>query len=75
MPALEAAPFLLPASRNFQHSKPPPHRVARLSDERLGRFLVDSVVLPTISTVALVTFLALDPMRCWEEFDSDKVFV
>ena len=40
-------------------------RIAYLPDIYLSRFLTDKLLIPTLSSLVLLIFLALDPIRCY----------
>ncbi|GMH51421.1 hypothetical protein TrST_g4611 [Triparma strigata] len=46
-------------------------KAARLPEERLSRWLTDSVVIPSIQTLGVYIFFILDPIRCYLEHHRD----
>ena len=46
-------------------------RASYLLEQRLSRFLTDNVLFPALSFMGILTFFALDPIKCWLERPDD----
>jgi len=47
-------------------------KVAKLSPKCLSRFLTDALLIPNISLFIVGIFFAIDPIKCWAEFDGSR---
>ena len=48
-------------------------RAANLDPKPLSRFLTDSVLIPSITTLCILTFFILDPIRCWAQLGEGEI--
>lgn len=61
--------FILTVLRFLDFSR---SRIASLPDKRLSRFITDKLLVPSFSTLALLIFFFVDPIRCWTEHPDER---